>query len=76
MSILIMGMGAEEGRGHPFVDPRKPGLRAHPFPLCLDHGRGPSLSVLLRGGTSPAGLEFPWAAVHVDKRLLAGVQPL
>ena len=59
MSILIMGMGAEEGRGHPFVDPRKPGL-----------------SVLLRGGTSPAGLEFPWAAVHVDKRLLAGVQPL
>lgn len=82
MSVLIMGMGAEEGRGHPFADPRRPGLRAHPFPVCLDRGQGPSLSVLFRGGTSSAGPEFPWAAVPVDKRLpgrgrvVVVVQPL
>ena len=72
MSVIIMGMGAEEGRGHPFADPRGPGLRAHPFSLFLDHGQGPSLSVLFGGGTSPAVPEFPWAAVPVDNRLSGG----
>lgn len=73
MSVLIIGRGAEEGRGHPFAEPRGPGPRAHPFCLCLDHGQRPSLSVLFQGGTSPAGPEFPWAAVPVDNRLSAGV---
>ena len=72
MSVLTMGMGAEEGRGHLFADPRGPGLRAHPFSLFLDHGQGPSLSVLFGGGTSSAVPEFLWiiSLVPVDNRLL------